>query len=377
MSVTTYSPADNPTPSPDWQKLALGLLHDLREHATFLKEEQRDELRRELDEVVRALQDSPSASVLQISTSTLAEKLPQYFVQTQKEIDSSLSELRQLTSVLMNSLAQVEQTDHGTAASLLEIEQIVQSARSPGELAVAKIHLVQALERLRAQTEAKREAHHQLLTTLQERARALELAPTIEASLATALSESEGAPAERSLASTIGPADPITGLYGRQAAEAFLVSLSEKSKANSYIVAFYVQRMELINSRFGDRMGTDVLCCCAQHFAKLVQPADQLFRWRGPGFVAVLARGRSMSEVRQEVNAAYRTRMTFEGVDNSVIIPLSIVTQVWPARKAHAAEMVHNIETFFSLPSTRAVAEADAVAQPEPGEEDFAEEPPN
>jgi GGDEF domain-containing protein len=375
MSLTTYvQPEPAGEPASAWPDLALGLLRDFREHAICLKEEERDDLQRELDEVVRALQTKPATSVIQACAATLADKIPEYLAKTQKEVNNSLSELRQLANVLMTSLTQVEQADQSTSASLAEIGQIVQDARSPGELAVAKIHLMQALARLRTQTEARREANHQLLTALEEKARALELAPDLEATLHAAVSES-GVSSEQNLVAAIGPADPITGLLGRQAAEAFLMSMPEKAKAKSYVVAFYVQRMELINSRFGDRIGTDVLCYCAQHFAKVVEISDHLFRWRGPGFVAVLSRGRSLSEVKQEINAAHRTRMAFEGVDNSVIIPLSIVSQIWPTRKMHSAEIVHHIETFFSQPSTRGLVGApETMGNVELDEEELADD---
>ncbi|MEQ1885414.1 MAG: diguanylate cyclase [Bryobacteraceae bacterium] len=365
MSVATFT-QNNPgqTPEEGWQALAISLVENLRENSTYLKTEDRDELHRELDEVLRVLRDQPSESVLQITTETVSQKLTEYFLQTQKEIDNSFGELRQMASVLMGALTQIDENDQTITTSLSEIGNLVQSARSPGELAVAKIHLVQALERLRSHTESRRDANQQLLSTLQERAHLLELAPTLEATLRAKPGDT-GTAAGQGITALIGSTDPVTGLPGRQAGEAYLMSLPDKSKANSYVVAFYVQRMELINSRFGDRMGTDVLCYSAQCFAKLLQLTDQLFRWRGPGFVAVLTRGRSLSDVKLEVNSVYRTRITFEGADNSVIIPLSIVTQVWSARKSHAAELIQNVETFFSLPDTRATLEATAESDAE------------
>ncbi|MEQ1948515.1 MAG: diguanylate cyclase [Bryobacteraceae bacterium] len=347
-----------------WEALSLSLIEYLREYSTFIKEDERDELRLELDEVLRVLRDHPSESVIGTTTETLTRKVPQYFQQTQKEIDGSLSELRQLASLLMATLAQMHDTDQGTTASLVEIGQLVQSARGPGELAVAKIHLVQALERLHTKTAEKREAHRPLPSALQEKAQASGLAPALEASRQRSAGKKH-APTEQSLAMATGSADPITGLRGRQACEAFLMSLTDSAKSNTYIAVFYVQRIELINSRFGDRTGSDVLRYCAQRFAKLMKPSDQLFRWRGPGFVASLERGLSLSEVKHEVNSGRRNRMTFERADNSVIIPLSIVTQVWPARGTHAAEMIHTIENFLSLPSTRAYVDGIAEAEPE------------
>lgn len=386
MSVTTYTQAEHPAATVEkntWVELALGVLQAVRDQSVWVKDEERDQFQRDIDEEIKTLGDSPSLSELRMRAESLPKKLAQYFAQTQKDVDNSFAELRQVASMLMGSLGETNQRGHGMVASLTEIAQIVESARSPGELAVAKIHVVQALEKLKADTDVNRQATSQILTTLQEKSRALELLPAGEgptvAGIVSPAAARESATPESgahgtSLSSAIGPPDSITGFYGRQAAEAWLDSLSEKAKANTYLVAFYIQRMELINSRFGDRMGTDVLSYCAQHFARLAQQSDQIFRWRGPALVAVLSRGRSLSEVRQEVNAAYRTRMTFEGADNSVLIPLSIVTQIWPARKVLAPELIRTLETFFSLPATRGVTEA--AERPWTGEEgdDFTDE---
>src|SRR5258708_15456318 len=113
MSVTTYTEADQKQAiQPEgWAALARVLLEGVRDHATYLKEQARDEFRSELGGMLRTLNDSPSAGALNASAATLAERIPQYLSRTQMDFDNSLAELRQLASVLMSSLTQTGQTD--------------------------------------------------------------------------------------------------------------------------------------------------------------------------------------------------------------------------------------------------------------------------
>lgn len=101
--------------------------------------------------------------------------------------------------------------------------------------------------------------------------------------------------------------DPLTGLPNREAAEDAIAGLKGNS-SGVFVAAIYVQRLEQINARLGDRTGNELLFLSAQRIVNGLRPGDQIFRWRGPAFVAVLARKEALLEVRREMQRLVSSR---------------------------------------------------------------------
>ena len=96
--------------------------------------------------------------------------------------------------------------------------------------------------------------------------------------------------------------DPVTGLPGaRQAKNA----ITEKLGGGSWAaVAAVVDRIEVINTRFGREAGDQVMLFMSQKIASKLRPADQVFRWHGPCFVVLVERGNLVDAVRAEMGRA-------------------------------------------------------------------------
>ena len=152
--------------------------------------------------------------------------------------------------------------------------------------------------------------------------------------------------------SRLGPAepaaatDPCTGLPTRLDAEAMIRKVMAES-AQCYVAVFYVHRMHLINARFGDAIGNQVILFCSQHIAtNLSGPNDTLFRWRGPGFVAVLVRNESALAIASEVQRFTSMPLSrfFETPSRTVYLPIKLTSEVLPTAGRTADEVIEQVQ---------------------------------
>lgn len=135
--------------------------------------------------------------------------------------------------------------------------------------------------------------------------------------------------------------DPCTGLPTRAAAERMIGELQQKG-APWYAVLFVVDRVQLVNHRFGYAVGDDLLLTFAQHIAQKLRPEDHCFRWNGPALLALIRRSQPAQAVRLDVQRLIpgKTERTFNVGSRSVLIPLSATWTVVPMGDAQDQEEV-------------------------------------
>lgn len=119
--------------------------------------------------------------------------------------------------------------------------------------------------------------------------------------------------------------DPVTGLPARAAAEQ---AIEKRVASGKPCVAalFLMDRLTTINARFGHDVGDDLVMSCAQMLAKKLSGAT-LYRWSGPGFVALFdpliaaaeAEGRAQQAAAQQleknIDAGGRMLMVVVGMN--------------------------------------------------------------
>ncbi|MGA3026435.1 MAG: GGDEF domain-containing protein [Bryobacteraceae bacterium] len=119
-------------------------------------------------------------------------------------------------------------------------------------------------------------------------------------------------------------ADPCTGLLNRYAADAALARAAEEGR-QVYAAVFILHRLQALNKRFGYAVGDRLLLLQGQHLARQLAPEDQLFRWLGPSFLALLDRSGPLEAVVSEVGRVGSNQF-HTNVDlgsRSVLIPVS------------------------------------------------------
>jgi GGDEF domain-containing protein len=102
-----------------------------------------------------------------------------------------------------------------------------------------------------------------------------------------------------SLANELGPYDQLTGLPTWRHAEARIQEMIDEDRAG-YALGLFVKNLDSVNRRAGYSVGDQILTLIGQSVGRCLSGTDQLFRWRGPCFIAVLERTKKHAEVAAE-----------------------------------------------------------------------------
>ena len=144
--------------------------------------------------------------------------------------------------------------------------------------------------------------------------------------------------------------DPVTGLHGRDDA-LVAIQTAINSGVRQYAVVMVVNRLQMVNARFGPEVGGRMLIRFKEHVAKQLVSSDQLFHWAGPAFVAVIERNLPLGVVRLQAKRMMdaKIEVVYSGDGRSVLIPVSAV---WSALQlTSAADADKQIQTFIATQS--------------------------
>lgn len=147
--------------------------------------------------------------------------------------------------------------------------------------------------------------------------------------------------------------DPLTGLADRSSAQSAILGLKGRASGR-YLVMCFVQRLEHFNAQFGTKIGDELLFLTAQRIANsLTREGDQLFRWGGPAFVAILQRDDDMVAVRSEVSRFVGSSTRFSLRGGAMLASVGLATQTLAASGQTCAQLIAEIDKYFLLGSTR------------------------
>jgi GGDEF domain-containing protein len=197
------------------------------------------------------------------------------------------------------------------AQRLSEIDDQIEEAANIGAVRVLRFRLTEYLQQLRDQTLHQRAKMAEALTQLREQ---LEIAHGVRSSKGTG-----AAP------------DTLTGLQARGGAERALAA-ALAAGVPAYAALFVVDRLHLINARYGYSTGDQMLRVVCDHLASGLSPGDRFFRWTGPAFVALMERVESPAEIEQEINriGAVPLKVTVQIGNGSVSLPVSTLPLLVP-----------------------------------------------
>jgi diguanylate cyclase (GGDEF)-like protein len=320
----------------------------------------------ELAQALDGLRKDPRPSALLKCTDTVLPTLERYQRNTQRHIDGLISQLRGIIRTLISTIAAIRSDADGPELAAIE-EQIMELQTVEG-LAVARENLELALRQLTKAERLRKQEASSLLTRLHERVLILEdyANPATPAAAQPSQGQVDTGPARpakpQANTSPVQPVagksglpslpqasvDRLTGLANRDAAEASILAL-EAHPGNKYIAAFYIQNMQQLNVRFGEKIGDELLFLMTQRIAtNLLRPSDQIFRWRGPAFVAILEREESYAYVGHDLKRFVEHPFQFEFRSGSLLVFISIAAELLSAAVGTPAEHILQLEKYFS-----------------------------
>ena len=154
---------------------------------------------------------------------------------------------------------------------------------------------------------------------------------------------------EEPIAAVPPQTDPLTGIpNGLAAREAVLEAQS--GERPPYLCVIHIQSLDLLNARFGQRIGDQIVLACSQHLANnLCRSGDSIFRWRGPAFVALLDRDDTPAGVSREVSHVCNSIASsfFGEPHRSILIPVKLASTTFSMESRLVSEIFESIERFI------------------------------
>ena len=303
-----------------WTEFGSSVLEAIDSHAVRWSPDDYSRFHEEMEELLAALKDQPTASNMLLAGGNAVRSIEQYQSDVQRSVDGCYQELHEIIGVLLSAVLSRQPGQDDAAGELRRMERTIRKTHSVHELREVKQRLETTLARL----------------------------PQLSASPAGARSSSTASAAPLPAESL----DPLTGLPNRAAAEKALLGL-EPGPENAFLVVVYVQRMAHFNARLGDKLGNELLFLTTQRIASaLLRPDDQMFRWRGPAFLALLRRPDTLVAMKREVKRVMATRFQFDLRGGAMLVTPALVAESFAAEPGAGTALIQSIEEFISLPTT-------------------------
>lgn len=316
------------------------LLEAIRLHAVEADPADVERFRAELSELERRLEAAGPGDALVVAGEAI-KTIEVYNHRVGRWFRAQLFELRQMVAVLTEGLEALSTGSDRSVASLKKISQQVERASAIEDIRLLKIRLAECVRELEQEAARSREESSRLITHLKSEVTRL-----------------------AGLGSREPRFDPVTGLASRPEAERAIEAACTQ-KRHVWAVVFAVERLPLVNNRFGYAAGDQLLNAFLARLRTFLQPGDSVFRWSGPAFVALLERESSEAALEREVRhfAAQRQEEFLEAPGRSGLVSVTVAWAIVPIfQHSAAAPVIAKIDQFVSLQSGTHTKAADESA---------------
>lgn len=207
--------------------------------------------------------------------------MPEMMLAIDRPTALKTKQLQALLTSVAQTVSHICSASDDCATRLDRIEEQIEEAAGLEGVRVLRFQLEECLQMLREETRRQREDISRTIVRLQK---GIELAQAGDAEDATLPPE----------------IDKVSGLEMRASAERAMAAASERGGV-AYAALFVVDRLHLINAQFGYATGDRILREFCEHLRRSLTPEDQLFRWTGPAFLAVIECSEAPAEVEAEI----------------------------------------------------------------------------
>jgi GGDEF domain-containing protein len=306
------------------------LLHAIEMHSIVADAEEYEAFCAELGKLRESFAD-PSCTSLLVSAGAAKRVIEEYYQQTSRSLHARTLELHKVLNNFAEGVAAVASGSESTVLHLRDLERQIVRAGTSEQVRSLGTRLTECLETLRIETGRKQERHQQTLAQLQRE---------VERSWHPA-TNAPGGPAA---------GDSLSGLPLRAKAESALEAAAQSGE-QGFVIAFVVDRVQLINARFGYAVGDQILVLFREHLAKHFHAGDKLFRWTGPVFVALLNRPNLPDGMRTEVKhlTSAKLETTVQIGTRSVMLPVSSTAAIFSLFEINSAPLlIEQIDAFVA-----------------------------
>lgn len=239
-------------------------------------------------------------------------------------------ERQKVADKLTDTLAAVTGCPERSILQLRDLEHRIAKARSIEEVKKYGAQLSECLEGLREDNSRRMQRMEQVLSALRRKVQSLPW-------------EGPGDDVPHDL-------DASVELPSRPKAEAALEKVM-LAGGYGFVVAYVVDRVQLINARFGYAVGDEILAMFQEHLKQGLKKGDQLFRWTGPAFLVLMDRTSLAGGVRAEVNhlTSAKLETTVHLERRSVLLPVTARSAIFSLFEATStAELIQEVDAFVA-----------------------------
>jgi GGDEF domain-containing protein len=278
-------------------------------------------------QVERRLDEEISTPELPVLAGSALKALDDYNRRTSACLRLRSVEFQTMVKMLTETVSAITAAGDTNVQQLLEIEKQVEAATEIEDVRQIKGRLSECLDGIRRETQRQRS---ETARNAEDLMRGLESAQAAQADSSTA-------------------PDPVTGLPPRALAEEAFAQAC-RDEAQAYVLAVVVDRIQILNKRFGYEVGDEIMRYFAGFLKGQLQPKDQLFRWTGPTLTGLVFRPNRLDRVRDEIGRIMELKYehTVRTPSRTILLPISVRWALFPMM-ASPRLLTQKIENFISF----------------------------
>lgn len=302
------------------------LLQGVALHAVVGEPSTYQQFRADMDGLQSRLTQVTDESDLMLTVGAVLKALEQYNRETSRVIQLQSSELQEAIAQLTGAISVLSNASSESIDRLQQIERKLLAASELINIRELRLKLSECLQSMAAEVKRQGEDSHRSVSALR-----------------SGLSNMESRMAN---AQTGNAVDPVTGLPGRNEAEAALAAALESSPP-AIVAVIVLTRVRQINLRLGYAVGDSAMSFFSDYVGSGLESTDTLYRWNGPVFVAILRRKESGLRVEQSLKRLLSSKLEHQ-LDlgtRTVLVPLTCRWAAWPVA-APLASLVRDMDRF-------------------------------
>jgi GGDEF domain-containing protein len=279
---------------------------------------------------------SPEPSEVLLVAGEAAKTFEDYCHHTNRFLHVQSSELTTMIGMLTSTVASISAASQASVEQLSKVEKRIENINHATDLPKIKEELAGCLAMVREESFRQREQNAATIHSLQrgvlDSQKRMEEATHVEA------------PRTREPLMR----DAVTGLPGRADAEDAL--LHARNTKDMYAAVLPVDRLALINSRFGSQATDVAVKFFSEYLQRQLQGSDRLYRWGPNAFLAVVERKQAQDTVRADLSkfASAKVELPLAHHGKEILLPLSSTWVLFAAGEGRSHEsLVLKIDAFL------------------------------
>jgi GGDEF domain-containing protein len=305
-------------------RVCASLLEGIAKSALAYDREEYGEFRDTLETLESTLESTRNPHELLEIAEAASTALEEYNREAQRVHAAQTVELRCMIEMLSQTLVGLAEAGGQSVQNLQVIRNQVESASRLDDIRVLRSRLAESLKSIAEEAKRQRERSHDMLRHAEE------------AALIAAGHRDDP------------EIDRVTGLASPEKAER-VIETRVGAESRYFAAVFVVERLETLNSRYGYAVGDQLLQIFGRTVKSRIGKEGELYRWRGPSFVALLERAEPADAVRAEIArfASARVDPVLQVEGRPMKLPLTCAwTVVQLATCEVGADAVQQIDRF-------------------------------